>query len=201
MHRRSAGGGFQLSVAMAVVATFLVVAQPAHAAFPEIGFLSSETVVSESGSSFDVEVTIQLTTGGAPLGPTLTFDVVDAGTGTAIGTDYAFATTSRSFLGGVDGDLAIRTVSVTISPDALAEDQETVDLAFANVVAGDVDVLRSTHQIKINDDGDPQPQISISNDTVNEGDQASFDVTLNTESGQTVTVQYATADGSAAATR
>ena len=50
-------------------------------------------------------------------------------------------------------------------------------------------------------DDDPLPELSISGDTVAEGNSgstpATFTVTLSTESGRTVTVDYATSDGTA----
>ncbi len=46
---------------------------------------------------------------------------------------------------------------------------------------------------------DDYPSLTISNDVVNEGDTATFTVTLSNESTSPVTVNYATADGSAKA--
>lgn len=75
------------------------------------------------------------------------------------------------------------------------------DLAVTNFVGNNVSVLLNT-TLSITDD-DPSPTLSIADVTVTEGNSGSanavFTVTLSAASGQTVTVQYATADGTATA--
>ena len=82
-----------------------------------------------------------------------------------------------------------------VHSDALDEIDEdfTVGLSSAlNATISDADGLGT-----ITDD-DPEPSLSVNNVTVNEHEDATFTVTLSTVSGRTVTVDYATADGTAA---
>ena len=80
----------------------------------------------------------------------------------------------------------------------LDELDETFTLNLSN--AANATIADGTGTGTITDDDDP-PSLSVNNVTVNEGDSgttnANFTVTLSAASGQTVTVQYATADGTA----
>jgi hypothetical protein len=95
-----------------------------------------------------------------------------------------------------------KTVTVLVNGDQIAEIDETffVDLSGAtNATIGDP---RGVGTII---DDDSQPTISIGDVTVTEGNSgtvnANFQVSLSSASGQTVSVGYSTADGTAPARR
>ena len=95
-----------------------------------------------------------------------------------------------------------KTVTVLVNGDTLDELDETyfVDLSNAsNANIGD------SHGVGTIIDDDAQPTLSINNVTVTEGDtgmvNANFTVSLSSASGQTVSVGYSTADGTATAAR
>src|SRR5207249_2321673 len=81
------------------------------------------------------------------------------------------------------------------------EDDETIQVALSSPTNATLGAT-ATHTYTILDD-DPLPSLSINNVTVSEGNSgttnANFIVTLSAASGKTVTVNYATADGTATA--
>ena len=93
-----------------------------------------------------------------------------------------------------------KTVNVTVRGDALDEANETFRLLLSNPT--NATVASGTGACTITDD-DPAPSITITNATVTEPDSgtinAVFTVRLSAASGRSVTVKYATADGTAAA--
>ena len=78
--------------------------------------------------------------------------------------------------------------------DALDEDDETI-LVTATHDGTDVGTQQ---QITITDDDD-EPELSITSPTVEEGESAPFEVTLDPASGREVTVSYVTEDDTATA--
>ena len=93
----------------------------------------------------------------------------------------------------------VRTIPVAIAGDLLDEADETFTLTLSNPVSA---TLADGQAIGTIRDNDPQPGLSINPATsVNEGSSgtvnAAFTVTLSAPSGQTVTVNYATANGTA----
>ena len=104
--------------------------------------------------------------------------------------DYSAAGGGLTFAAGE----TTKQVTVPVHSDALDEIDEdfTVDLSSAlNATIADAEGVGT-----ITDD-DPQPSLSVNDVTVNEHEDATFTVTLSTASGRTVTVDYATADGTA----
>ena len=93
-----------------------------------------------------------------------------------------------------------QTVSFAVVGDTVYEDDETFTLALSNPVNATID--RSTATITIQND-DPLPGISISDVTFAEGNTGTlsfnFLVRLTNASSKPVSVQFATADGSAQA--
>ena len=146
-------------------------------------------------------------TGGAP--PSLNFTVVLSATsiytitvdyatanGTATaGTDYTATNGTLTFVPGA----ASKTVSVPISPDAAIEPDETVFLNLANATEASIFDSQGTGTIQA-DDG---LRVSIADKTSGEGNAGftpiDFKVTLSAPAPAAVTVDYATADGSATA--
>ncbi|MBL0731034.1 immunoglobulin-like domain-containing protein [Piscinibacter sp. HJYY11] len=116
--------------------------------------------------------------------------------GTATGADYSSALTNASFSNGVTisgGTITVPagvtsfTVSVPTTQDALDEADESYTLTVGGA--------SGTGTIT---DDDATPTLSVNDIIVNEAaGTATFTVTLSAPSGQTVTVNYATADGTA----
>ncbi|GAA4424744.1 beta strand repeat-containing protein [Acidovorax lacteus] len=132
----------------------------------------------------------------APAGPGgVTFDIATAnGTATA-GVDYV----AQSLTGQtIPPGSTTYTFTVQVNGDALNEPNETFFVNVTNVVNAVVIDGQGVGTI-VNDD--PLPSLSIDDVTVVEGNSGSvnavFTVTLSAASGQTVTVNYATADGTA----
>src|SRR5205814_5449476 len=119
------------------------------------------------------------------------------GTATA-GADYTAVSATLSFASGETS----KTFTVPITNDSLNEASETINLALSNVTGSAALAAPSTAVVTIIDD-DPVPGISIGDVSVAEGNSgttyANFIVSLTAASGQTVTVNYATADGTAMA--
>ncbi|MFM1770161.1 MAG: Calcium-dependent protease precursor [Verrucomicrobiota bacterium] len=93
------------------------------------------------------------------------------------------------------------TVRVPVIGNLLSESNRTVILRLLQPV--NAGLARAEAVGLIIDNRDPVPTLAIEDVTLTEGDGgtslAQFDVQLSTRSGQTVTVRYATASGSAAA--
>ena len=134
----------------------------------------SEVVVSTGDTTFAAEQTITLTfTGSAEKG-----------------TDYSVSTEELTLPASEHSV----TATVTAKQDTVDEDDETI-LVSATHAGADVGTLQ---QITIDDDDD-EPELSITSDTVEEGESAEFEVALNAASGRDVMVSYATADDTATA--
>ncbi len=111
--------------------------------------------------------------------------------------DYA---ANAGMLSWADGDSADKTFNIAIVSDALNEADETVLLSLSAPTGNAVLVAPSSATLTITDD-DPLPTLSIGDVSLAEGNSGTtsfvFPVTLSTASGRTVTVNFATADGSA----
>lgn len=90
------------------------------------------------------------------------------------------------------------TVNVTLTSDALDEDDETLLLDLSNATNA---VLMTTQAVATIVDDDALPSISVGDVTVQEGNagstEAAFYVQLSTASGRAVTITYATSNGTA----
>jgi hypothetical protein len=123
------------------------------------------------------------------------------GTATAPG-DYTATTQTVTF---ADGDTAPKTVNVPTVDDALVEGNETVNVTLANPTGGATLGTPAAAVLTIldNDVAPVLPTLSINGAAANEGNAGTtplvFTVTLSAPSTQTVTVGFATADGSATA--
>ena len=125
-------------------------------------------------------------------GETVTVDYATAdGTATA-GADYAAASGTLFFVAGETE----RTVSVPALADADAEGDETLTLTLSNpwgAVIGDGQATGTVSNVA------PLPTLTVADARGEEGGTLSFVVALSAASGETVTVDYATADGTATA--
>lgn len=157
--------------------------------------LTINDVTASEGNSGTTNFTFTVSLS-APAGPGgVSFDIATAnGTATA-GSDYvANSLTGQTIPAGS----STYPFTVQVSGEALNEPSETFFVNVTNVVNAVVVDGQGVGTI-VNDD--PLPSLSINDVTVVEGNSgttnAVFTVTLSAASGQTVTVNYATADGTA----
>ncbi|WP_425520907.1 putative Ig domain-containing protein [Xanthomonas hortorum] len=127
----------------------------------------------------------------------VSFDIATAdGTATA-GVDYvASSLTGQTIPAGSSS----ATFTVLVNGDTLSEPNETFFVNVSNISGASAGDVQGQGTI-VNDDA--QPALSIDDVSVNEGNSgtttATFTVSLSAASGQTVSVNYATADGTATA--
>lgn len=164
--------------------------QVANAAAGSFSFTSATYTVNEDAGTLTVTVT---RTGGANGVASVDY-ATNNGTASAPA-DYAAASGKLTFN---DGQTS-KTFDITINNDQLDETDETVTLSLSNAMgAGLINPVAATLTIV---DNDPKPSLSISDASVAEGNGGMTDVTVNltlsVASGQSVTVSYATADGTA----
>ncbi|HYC60708.1 MAG TPA: Calx-beta domain-containing protein [Thermoanaerobaculia bacterium] len=118
--------------------------------------------------------------------------------GTATGADYDAA---AGTLNWASGDTGAKTFNVTITNDTIFEGDQNFNITLSSAT-GDVTLGTSSAVATITDD-ESQPTISIGNVTQNEGNSGTtnftFAVTLSNTSAQTITINYATANGTASA--
>ena len=131
-----------------------------------------------------------------PSGRSVSVDYASAnGTATAP-VDYLSATGTLDFAAGE----TTKQVTVLVNGDLLDEANETFFLNLTNAV--NATIADSQGLGAITDDDGP-PSLSVNDVTVTEGDSgttsATFTVTLAPASGQNVSVDYSTADGTATA--
>ena len=154
-----------------------------------------DDVVVTEGNSGTVDAIFTVTLS-AVSGQTVTVDYATGdSTATAPG-DYTTATGQVSFQPGETS----QQVTVLVNGDVLDEPNETFFVDLSNAVNATIEDNQGTGSIIDDDDA---PSLSIDDVAVIEGNgvtvNAEFLVTLSAGSGQTVTVDYATADGSAIA--
>jgi hypothetical protein len=138
---------------------------------------------------------------------TVTLSAVSAKTitvtaATANGTAVApgdYAAITSQLLTFNPGDLT-KTVTVTINSDLLDEVDETY---FVNLSGASNGTITDSQGLGTINNNDPQPNLTINDVTITEGDagtqNAVFTVSLSAASGKTVTVNAATANGTAVA--
>jgi photosystem II stability/assembly factor-like uncharacterized protein len=152
---------------------------------PTVSVTAAVSTASESGATGRFSVS----RGGAALTP-LTVNYTLSGTATS-GNDY------KTLGGSVSIPAGSSSASITVSPvnDSLDEATEAVVLQLSPA-SGYVVGQPSTATVQILDD-DPLPALSINSVTVSEGGTAAFTVSLTPASGRLVTVNVATANGTA----
>ena len=151
--------------------------------------IDSDSVTEGNFSSVTATFTVSLTSASAQ---TVTVAYATAnGTATA-GSDYTAASGTLTFTPGT----TTRTINVTVLTDTLDEANETFVVNLSNPVNATIADAQGIGTIV---DNDSAPSLSINNVSVTEGNTgtktASFAVTPRPTSGQTVTVNYATANG------
>ncbi len=155
--------------------------------------LSINDVALVEGNAGTSNMTFTVTLSAAS-GKTITVDYATAdGTATSPA-DYTVSAATLSFAPGV----LTRTFTVPIVGDTLNEFNETFVVNLTNPTNATISDNQGIGTIT---DNDPIPTLAFANVTVIEGDagaaNATFTVTLSAASGKTVTVDYATADGTA----
>ncbi|MEM6715914.1 MAG: Calx-beta domain-containing protein, partial [Cyanobacteria bacterium P01_C01_bin.147] len=124
---------------------------------------------------------------------TVDFATAD-GTATA-GSDYTGGTGTLTFAAGVTE----QTITIAITDDAVVEADETFSVNLSNASGASIVDAQGIGTI-VNDDVAPLPELSINDVTVNEADgTATFTVSLSEAIDAAVTVDFATADGTAVA--
>ncbi|MEZ6093994.1 MAG: S8 family serine peptidase [Pirellulaceae bacterium] len=147
------------------------------------------------GDSGTVAAVFSVSLSAAPT-QTVTVDFATADGSASAGVDYAAASGTLTFT--PTGPLT-QTITILVNGDTDVENNETffVNLSNAtNAVVGD-----SQGQGTISNDDVPPPSIAINNLSIVEGNSgttlAVFSVSLSSSSAQPITVNFATADGSA----
>ena len=123
-------------------------------------------------------------------GETVQVDVATSDDTAVAGADYWADSRRLSFAPGE----ASKTVEVTTVADALDEAEETLQLDLTNAQGSTISVASATGRI---DDDDPPPSVSVRGGSAPEGGAVQFVVSLSTESGRPVGVNYASVDGTA----
>lgn len=128
------------------------------------------------------------------IGATVTVDYSTFDNTTTAGADYVPVSGTATF----QPFQTTTTVIVPILGDILDESSESFRLHLSNAINA---TLLTTDPVGTILDDDATPTLSINDLSINEGQagqtQATFTVSLSAPSGQTVTVNYQTADGSA----
>ena len=106
------------------------------------------------------------------------------------GTDYTAMSSTLTFEAGE----RTKTIPIPTRGDTIDEEDETFTVRLSG--PSEATLQNATATGTITDDDGP-PALSINNAEASEGSPAQFTVTLTPASGKTVTVDYATADGSA----
>ena len=139
----------------------------------------------EGGGAMEFEVTLS-GTGSEPV--TVVYGTAD---GTALaGADYEAAQGTLTFAAGESA----RTLRVTLLDDAEHEPEETFDATLSSATNAVVETGRAQGRIA---DDDAPPTLAVAPATGAEGGVVQFVVALTGATGRTVTVAYATADGTA----
>jgi len=164
---------------------------------PTLAINSPAAITEPTGDTSTLQFTVTLT-GASEESTTVQWNTVD---GTAIaGQDYQAASGQLTFLPGE----TTKTVSVTILDDSLSEATEAFSVQLSSPTNATVPAAGATGAGTILDDNDPLPTVSITGPvTIQEGNSGNTVVTYNVQlsgpSGQPVTVEYETADGTGVA--
>jgi hypothetical protein len=120
-----------------------------------------------------------------------------AGGSAAAGSDYIATAGTLSW---ADGDSKDKSFTVSIADDSTDETNETVNVALTNPTGGTALGSPASATLTIADD-DPAPKVSIADVGLAEGNSSktalTFTISLDAGSGQSISVNYATADNTA----
>ncbi|MCD0278310.1 putative Ig domain-containing protein [Xanthomonas melonis] len=184
----AAGSGYSIGSPASAIGTILNDDLPA---------LSIDDVSVNEGNAGTTNATFTVSLSSpAPAGG-VSFDIATANGTASAGVDYVASSQSGLL---ISPGSSSATFTVLINGDTLNEPDETYFVNVSNVSGADVADAQGLGTI-VNDDA--VPALSVGDISVAEGNSgtttATFAVSLSAASGQTVTVNYATADGSASA--
>ena len=160
---------------------------------PDVSVADTSVTEGDAGTD-DATFTVQLS---APSGRSVAVDYATADGTATEPDDYAATNGTLTFAPGE----TTKDVDVPVSGDTAAEPDETLVLSLSGPV--NVNIVGGPAEGTI-DDNDPDPSVSIGDQSVAEADTgatstATFTVSLSASSFKTITVDYATADGTAVA--
>jgi len=125
---------------------------------------------------------------------TVTVDYATANNTASASSDYIAKTGTLTWTAGQSGD---KTFTVSITNDSANEASESFYVNLSN--ASNANITRSQGEVTITDN-DATPSLSINDPSASEASGSlSYTVTLSAASGQTVTVSYASSNGTASA--
>ena len=155
-----------------------------------IGFVN---VTEGNTGTVEASFTVMLST---ESGQIVTVDFATANGTAASGSDYVAGSGTLTFPAGSE----TQTITILVNGDLLDESNETFFVNLSNATNATIATDQGQGTIT---DNDPTSTLSINDVSVNEGNtgtvNANFTVTLSATSGQVVTVNYATANGTATA--
>jgi subtilisin-like proprotein convertase family protein len=162
---------------------------------PPVLAVGAVTRAEGTGAGTPFAFTVSLS---AVSGKTVTVNYGTAdGTATVADGDYSATSGTLTFLPGE----TTKVVTVQVAGDARDEDDETFAVTQSGAANSTIGTATATGTIT---DDDPLPALAIDSRTLAEGNTGStpfaFTVTLSAVSGRAVTVNYATADGTATTT-
>jgi hypothetical protein len=191
------GRFLRVLVAIAVAAAVLMIIPPVQGDPVDgtIGFAAATSNAPEGTPTHTVFVELSVGAGNT-LDGGVTVSVTAIPDTATTPADFTLVTNEITFLdGAVDSTLP---VTIDIENDTIFEGNETFTLEL-DIVTGTAALGQSTHIVTILDNDSP-PSLSVNSPSaVEEGDPITFTVTMSNPSSSTVTVNYATANGSAAA--
>jgi hypothetical protein len=171
----------------------IVNAVTAQAAGPAPPVLAIGTATAAEGPGASAVFTVSLSW---PSAQTVSATYASASGTATSGVDFTAASGPVTFAPGATS----QTVAVAVLDDTLDEDDETFTVALSAPVNGSIGTATGTATVT---DDDATPSLSVAGVSVTEGDSgtvnAVFPVTLSAASGRTVTVAFATANGTAIA--
>ena len=161
-----------------------------NAVFPLVSITDQTALESNAaGAVFIVSLS-------AVTGRPVTVEFATADDSAIAGQDYQAVSGQLTFNPGVTTQM----LTVPLLDDMLDEPAETFLVNLRNAVNGDIEDAQAVGTIQ---DDDVAPELSINNVTVTEGNSgttaAEFMVTLSAASGQTIRVDFSTANGTATA--
>jgi len=159
---------------------------------------SIAAVAVNEGNSGATTMRFTVTLSAAATAPVTVNYATANGTATA-GSDY---TATSGVLSFAVGQIS-KTIDVLITGDTQVETDETLLVKLVSATGATIATPQATGTIRNDDQAPPLPTLSISNASVTEGNSGTvnmtFTVTLSQPQTSTVTVKYATADGTATA--
>jgi hypothetical protein len=184
---------FARALAAALVASLVpaVAAAPASAARVKTIRIADASIIEGNAGQQNLSFTISWTGSKGGQAPSVQYATADTGSATA-GTDF---TTTSGTANLTNGGCKCATINVPVEGDTTTEGTETFAVNLSNAVNGTIDDGQATGTIY---DNEGAPALVVGDVSANESaGTLGFTVQLTNASASTVTVDYATADGTA----